>query len=157
TGWMGKPDPGFGGTARAGSQSLFRRTYEYAENASALKDVPIQVWATKSFSTSWEIPGSTQSPSFSADLSHAQGRPNQIIGSITSHLPVELQDVRLFYAENRVEKCYSLDRLAPGVPLRIDNLEVGAGRGKGISEWLKQPFADPAPPVQGQSSKSRGA
>jgi hypothetical protein len=153
-GWMGRPETGFGGTGRTGSQSLFKRTYEYAENATALKDVPIQVWATKSFSASWEIPGSPQSPPVSADLSHAPGRPNQIIGSITSHLPVELQDVVLFHGDNQLGNCYFLDRLSPDVPARIDNLEVGVGKSKGLGDWLRQPFADQAPATPAKSSKS---
>jgi hypothetical protein len=148
-GWMGRPENVYGGTGRSGSQSLFRRSYEYTEGASALVGVPIQVWATKSFYARWELPGP---PPFNADLRHAPADSRVLIGTITNNLPVELQDVVLLH----MNKYYELHRLPPGVPQRIDALGVGTGLA-GANEWLKQPFADPSPPAQGRSnSKSRG-
>src|SRR5207245_2207923 len=52
--WMGRQDAGWGGANRGQSQGLFRRAYDYAESAAGMAGVPIQVWSTKTFATSWQ-------------------------------------------------------------------------------------------------------
>ena len=49
---MDGPDPALGGN----TQSLFRRPYEYANDAGGLVGVPIPVWATRTFTASWRAP-----------------------------------------------------------------------------------------------------
>ena len=49
---MDGPEPGLGGN----TQSLFRRPYEYADDAGGLRRVPIPVWATRTFTSSWRVP-----------------------------------------------------------------------------------------------------
>src|SRR5262249_20799603 len=83
-GWLGKPTDQWGGMGRGGSQSLFRRTYDYADDLSGLVGVPIQVWATKSFSASWMVPSAGTTVPFSAEVKHAPGRPELLIGTVTS-------------------------------------------------------------------------
>jgi hypothetical protein len=128
--WMGRPDDFPGGTGRAGSGSLFRRTYEYAPNASGLRGVPIQVWATKSFTGSWMAPPGE--PPFEADIKHPPADPKTIIGTITNGLPVDLIDVTLLYKGI----AYSLDRLDTGVPRRID-LNWSQ---QSVTDWLTKGF-----------------
>src|SRR5207302_1306538 len=53
--WLGQPEETFRGVARPRSQGLFRRAYDYVPDASGLVGVPIQVWATKSFESRWEV------------------------------------------------------------------------------------------------------
>src|SRR5262249_45460821 len=53
--WLGRPEfAGMGASGRRGSTSLFSRTYSYEPKATGLRDVPIPVWTTKSFTASWE-------------------------------------------------------------------------------------------------------
>lgn len=134
-GWLGKPTDQFGGMGHGGSQSLFRRTYDYADDLSGLVGVPIQVWATKSFTASWMVPSPGTTVPFSAELKHAPGRVELLIGTVTSQLPVELQDVVLFYHGN----AYPQGTLSPGVPLRV-NLGTGMG---GLNPWFQTRFTDP--------------
>src|SRR5262249_55935756 len=46
-------DSSAGGVDRPGSQSSFRRPYVYVKGAAGLKDVPVPVWASRSFTASW--------------------------------------------------------------------------------------------------------
>lgn len=138
-GWMGRPDDSFGGAGKAGSLRLFRDAYDYAEDASGLEGVPLQVWATKSFSASWAVPMPPDAPLFSAELRHAPGNPNLLTGTLTNRLPVELEDVVLIYRQ----QYYPLSRLAPGQQLRIDGQDIGA-KGKPISDWFMGQFFGPA-------------
>jgi hypothetical protein len=138
-GWMGRPDDSFGGTGRAGSQSLFRRTYEYAPDAAGLTGVPIQVWATKSFTASWAVPSAaTDSAPFSHDLKHPPADEQKVVGTVTNHLPADLVDVAVIYKGT----AYPQGRLDTGVPKRLDF----AIRGPGIKEWMRAPFTSPPRP-----------
>jgi hypothetical protein len=139
-GWLGKPTDQWGGMGRGGSQSLFRRTYEYTDDLSGLIGVPIQVWATKSFTASWVVPSAGTVVPFSAELKHAPGRADMLIGTVTNLLPVELQDVVLFYRGNSFP--LPQGTLTPGVPVRIN---LGNGMG-GLNPWFSSRFTDPPRP-----------
>lgn len=134
--WMGRPEQGWGGAGRSGSQSLFRRTYEYEPDAVALKGVPIQVWTTKSFLGSWETPLDANRPLFSADLRQPSKRPDQLTGTITSGLPVHLEDVYLYHNRGDGGKWYSIGQLLPNNPQRVDG--VLRGEGQSTPQWLEQ-------------------
>jgi hypothetical protein len=82
------------------------------------------------------IPSPGTTIPFSAELKHAPGRADLLIGTVTSKLPVELQDVVLFYKGNAYPQ---QSALAPGVPLRI-NLGTGMG---GLNPWFQSRFNDP--------------
>jgi hypothetical protein len=144
--WMGRPEVGFGGTGRAGSQSLFRRTYEYEPAATGLRGVPIQVWTTKSFTASWETPFDPAHPLFQADLSFPEKRPDLLTGTVTSHLPVPLEDVYLYQNRGEGGRWYALDRLEPNDPRRVD----GVIKGNGIDspQWFKVAQNAPVRPNQ---------
>jgi hypothetical protein len=131
--WMGPPDEGWGGRG-GGSQGLFRRAYNYAPESSGLVGVPIQVWSTKTFSASWARP-IKDNELIEADLQLAVNNKDKLSGTITSHLPVELRDVTLFYAN----RYYSLGTLTPGSPQRIDDKMA---QGNSPQTWFGQGLAE---------------
>ena len=110
--WMGKPDEGYGGYNRARSQSLFHRTYRYEPDATGLREVPIQVWSSKSFTANWE---GTWVSNTRQEL-HYQESPRKLQGRVTNPLPVPLEDVAVIYGQGPhvAVKVYDLDKLAPG-------------------------------------------
>ena len=93
-----RPWPSAGSaTPRTGRQELFRQSYEYAPRAVGLRGVPIQVWTTKGFQADWAAPLDTDKPPIENHLRHPPGRPDDLIGNITSHLPIALEDVLMIY------------------------------------------------------------
>ena len=103
------------GKARHTRQSLLRRQYEFHIDeardiyADGLEKVPIQIWSTKSFTAQWA--GSMTKPLVESTLRISAADPNQITGSITSRLPIELiADAQLLYR----------DRVTPLPPLVRD-------------------------------------
>jgi hypothetical protein len=137
-GWMGRPDNTMGGTGRAGAPSLFRRTYEFAPEASGLTGVPIQVWATKSFAATWVVqPQSDQAP-IEANLKHPPADPSKVMGTVTNNLPADLFDVVAFYKGN----AFLQGRIGSGEMQRLDF----TGRPAGVLEWMGKPFTAAARP-----------
>jgi hypothetical protein len=134
-GWMSRPDDNnYGGR---GSGSLFRRAYEYAPESSGLVGVPIQVWSTKTFSGSWYRPiKEDELVESRLEVAKNDDAKMKLSGTITSHLPVDLRDVTLFYRG----KYYSLDKLTAGSPLRVDGKMGQPGEPQA---WFGQPLAQP--------------
>jgi hypothetical protein len=140
--WMGRPENSYGGTGRAaGSPSLFRRAYVYADDASGLEGVPIQVWSTKTFTASWQAALSDDNPLFRAELTHTRGQTGeQLTGSLTSQLPVELEDAVLIYRNTRYPLTRRGERLAPGVERKLDPPLVVGGAGNpeaALEQWFQ--------------------
>ncbi|HEX5269590.1 MAG TPA: hypothetical protein VFW33_03835, partial [Gemmataceae bacterium] len=133
-GWMNRPDEGFAVYGGHGSPGLFRRAYDYAPESSGLIGVPIQVWSTKTFSASWYHP-IKEDELVEARLEVAKNDEEKVklSGTITSHLPVDLRDVALFYRG----KYYPLDKLTAGTPLRVDGKMENA---QSPQNWLNQPL-----------------
>jgi hypothetical protein len=122
--WAGPPAAGgpdtlvtWFGAPKVGQRSLFRRSYEYEDRATALHGVPIQVWSTKNFQALWQAPFDKTKPPFTADLKHPQGKPDELIGTVTSQLPVELVDAILIYKGEVAQ----LGRLAPDAQRSISS------------------------------------
>jgi hypothetical protein len=152
-GWMGRPENSYGGMGRGGAQSLFRRTYDYEPEAAGLTGVPIQVWATKSFSASWVVqPPNDQAP-MTADLKHPPADVTKVSGTVISNLPAPLVDVVAIYKGNAHAQT---GPLYPDVPHR---LEFG-GSPVGIKEWMGKPLGvNPRPtgsPVDDLAAWSTG-
>jgi hypothetical protein len=129
--WLGRADDGSRGFGRQRSQSLFSRTYRYAPDAAGLEGVPIPVWTTKAFTASWAAP--LPRLAFTADLHHqAENQDAQLVGTIQSHLPVDLKDVQVFYGT----KVYTLDQplKAGAEPLKVA-LVPGRGNDPDRREW----------------------
>lgn len=131
--WMGRPDNQWGGSGRSGGGSLFKRAYTYAPDSVALEGVPIQVWATKSFTATWEAPFPAGKPLFSSELKRVAADQG-ISGKITSHLPpgIDLQDVVVLYGDH----VYAVERLESGVPWDLK------ARGN-VRDWLQESLGDP--------------
>src|SRR5205823_945975 len=90
--------------------------------AEGLVGVPIQVWSTKSFATSWQAPLDPAKPLVSADL-RLPDRNKPYSGTITSRLPVPLEDVQIYWSGGSTGAWYSLDTLVPNSPKRVDGFE----------------------------------
>lgn len=129
--WLGRPEQwGMGASGRGRSASLFSRTYEYQANAVGLRDVPIPVWTTKSFTASWE--SVLQKLPFESKLSYESGpgnNPNSLKGTIKSNLPFDLTEVGIIY---RGKYC-PLPDLPKGVAVEVvlDPLNL-----KDIAGWI---------------------
>ena len=124
--------------ARTGSQALFPRPYRYAEDATGLLEVPVPVWATRSFTASWRGPVRTTRPSSASTTTwpdSARHRDGEgLVGRLTNNLPVDLHGVALFYQE----KWYYLGTLAPGESRRVELLFArdAQGQNRQISQWF---------------------
>lgn len=132
-GWMGKPDESFGGMGRSRSQSLFRRTYNYAPDATGLEGVPIQVWSMKSFNGSWVRPVNPDTPPLVADLKFGGDDGRHPVGTITNQLPFELSDAHLIVGGGRGGMVYSFDKpLVTDTPQRL----LSNRQGRTLADWL---------------------
>jgi hypothetical protein len=129
--WMAPPELDWQKRSQQGILSWNRPTYRYAEDAAGLEGVPIRVWATKSFTSQWKMALSEEKPLFEADLRRINNNDDQLAGTITSRLPVDLEDVVLFYKGKR----YSVGRLTQDQPRSINNLNMGVG-GPDITGWF---------------------
>ncbi len=140
-GWVAAPPEGAPGPVmqllevgersfRAGAQDLFRRPYEYADEETGLRRVPIPVWSMRSFTGGWRAPLKAKEPAIgiSDDVGPLrQARDGRgLVGRITNNLPVRLQDVTLIYRERR----YSLESLEPGESKRVEPLFAADARGQ---------------------------
>jgi hypothetical protein len=129
---------------RAGSSSLFRKPYSYAEAASGMERVPIPVWSTRTFQASWRAGLDADKPPLKAELAPAKD-PDKLTGTITNNLPVELQSVTLFYHG----KYYLLQTaLAPGKPFDVQELWKNNRAGRPAVQWIgdNQALAPPYNP-----------
>jgi hypothetical protein len=147
--WMGRPGDGFGAFGRSRSQSLFRRSYSYAPEATGLEGVPIQVWTMKTFEGSWVRPLDPDKPPLVADLSFGGEGGRQLQGTITNQLPVNLVDVHLIYSGQNKD-VYSLGKpLVSDVPQRIVARQTGT-----VSDWLNNRASQPMNVGPGQRQVS---
>jgi hypothetical protein len=120
------------------SQSLFRRTYEYADDAGGLRRVPIPVWATRTFTASWRAPlkdraAADRPPPIKAELRISRANEEVLSGAITNNLPAELQEIALFYRG----KWYLLGDLMPGEARDVNPLFEGNVKKHELLEWIE--------------------
>ncbi|MEZ6139982.1 MAG: hypothetical protein R3B84_05365 [Zavarzinella sp.] len=118
----------FAQTSRSGAgngilaNEYYYHVGDYQENgastkvyADELRDVPIQVWSTKGFTSRWNGRIDSNKPLITADLHHTAD-PNVIAGSITSNLPThQYSEVALLWND----VVYDLSSLPFGVPQQI--------------------------------------
>jgi hypothetical protein len=155
--WLGRPETGgMGASAGQRKQSMFTRTYQYTPGAAGLKDVPIPVWTTKSFTASWEA--ALQKMPFEVKLEYGANDPDrQVTGSIKNNLPVDLLEVALIYRK----QWYDLPSCKAGAGLRFDlqRLRVADLADK-VKDWERQVpikaadlgrWAQPRAPVDGRA------
>jgi hypothetical protein len=141
--WMGRPEAAQGGFGRQRAPTLFSRSYDYAPNASGLRNVRIPIWTTRAFSAAWDMPLAL--PPFKADLFYRRNDPDQRVqGTIRSRLPANLQDVYLFYGT----KAYPLQGGLPGgKEARVIPVQMDAARAVDAGAWARTagqpiPFGD---------------
>jgi hypothetical protein len=103
------------GASREIRESLLQGSYDYAPRAAGLRGVPIQVWSLKGFQADWAAPFAPEKPPVENRLRHPSGRPDDLIGSVTSKLPVTLEDVLLIYRG----EVASLGTLLPDTPKTV--------------------------------------
>jgi hypothetical protein len=126
--WLARPETaGMSSSGRGRSTSLFSRAYSYEPRAVGLRDVPIPVWTTKSFTASWEAPF-TKLP-FDVKL-HYEPRAvgNTLGGTITNNLTFNLKECALIYRGS----VYFLPDLPKGVvvPIAPDQMNP-----RPLTEW----------------------
>jgi hypothetical protein len=131
---MDGPGPGPSGAL----QSLFRRPYEYAADASGLLRVPIPMWATRTFTASWRVPlqdapHKDHPPPFQAELRISRDG-KALSGALTNHLPVELQGAVLFFQG----QWYLLGDLAPGETREVAPLFEPDVKPHSLQEWFTE-------------------
>jgi hypothetical protein len=128
-GWVGSPTGG-----RAG---LVRRRYRYHVDsgaiATALEDVPIQVWSTKSFVANWSGKINPASPVVESALEHPPGAPDKVIGTFVNRMPFpELRDCVVFYGD----QVYTLP--SGGTILKDQTVRLVLDEGRGARQWLSE-------------------
>jgi hypothetical protein len=121
------------------SQSLFRRPYDYATDASGLLRIPVPVWATRTFTASWRVPlkdpeNRDRPPPLQANFRVSRdGRA--ISGGITNNLPVELLGTVLFFQG----QWYVLGDLVPGETREVAPLFEADVKPHNLQEWFIEP------------------
>ena len=104
-GWLGLTGTGLGGMDARAQGTLFGSApFHYAARYSALGEVPIQVWSTKSFTARW-AGRATACPA--ADLSESE---QLLTGPITNTLPFALHDCIVAHGGS----VYEIGTLEPG-------------------------------------------
>lgn len=92
--WLARPERG---VSRGQMQGLFRRDYEYNYRALGVKDVPIPVWATKTFVASYATPLKKLPLEASLEYEPVAFQETPLTGTLKSRLPFDLEEVVLFY------------------------------------------------------------
>jgi hypothetical protein len=86
--WSAVPENSVSGIYRAGGASLGGRPYRFAEGNSAVSNLPIPQWSTKTLCAAWS--GVTAGNLIECHLDSAGA--GQLSGTITHHLPAPLED-----------------------------------------------------------------
>jgi hypothetical protein len=113
--WLGRATSGARGIGQA-QGGLFERSYDYAPDAHALANLPIQVWSQKSLEARWSGSLDRTQPAVESNL---QKDGLFLKGSITYKLPRKLMGAKLLYAD----RYWPLGDLEPGVKVAIDPLK----------------------------------
>jgi hypothetical protein len=136
-------------TTRAGSQALFRRPYEYADEQVGLYRVPVPVWSTRSFKASWRAPLRAKTPAIgitddAGPIRKARGGSG-LAGRITNNLAVKLTDVSLFYQY----KWYNVGTLEPGERKQVEPLFAvdAQGQNREVGTWFTDSTLAPNLPL----------
>ena len=122
------------------SGGLFSGVYDYTPNATGLRDVPIKVWTTKSFTASWHatLEGTGQNPLFTA---HLQQNGDSVTGTITYDSKLELKEPALLYQKRTFDLRPQEARDGQAKAGQQDRQEVRELKvaGKTSRDWLQDP------------------
>lgn len=125
--------------SRLGAESIFPRPYDYADQASGMRRIPIPVWATKTFHASWRAPLDRDRPMIEAEIDYSRLDKDVPRGKIVNNLPVALEDVTLFYRGH----WFNLGTLAPGESRRVEGLFEAGRRGQTLDRWFNEDVLRP--------------
>jgi len=135
---------------RTGQQTTFTRPYQFAPAAQGMRQVPVPVWGTRTFSASWRVPLGDKAPLGIRDelgplRSTNEGRV--LVGRLTNQLQgVELINVGLLYRD----RWYALGNLAPGESIRLEPFfaQDAKVQGKRLVEWFADEALKPGEPLR---------
>lgn len=122
------------GPARSARGSLFPRPYYYAGRATGLHGVPVQVWSTKAFQSSWVGRFDPDRPLVVSNLRHPPSGSG-VIGQVTLNLPVPLENAFLVTGGEAEPTVRPLGTIAPGIPKA-----VSASEPRAFADWVDNPF-----------------
>ena len=111
--WLGLPGHALGGMrSRSASESMWRTSYTYSPDLNRMCDVPIQVWATKSFTGRWSAKLADDESVVESELKD----DGQVIeGIITPYYKGTIKDAVLFHHK----WVYLLGDVSANVPIRV--------------------------------------
>jgi hypothetical protein len=113
--WFAAPENSIGGLYRSASVGSSGRRYDFAADSTAVENLPVLKWSTKTLQSDWEFTASKQF----AESNLESGGPGQISGTLKHHLPESLDDAMLVIG-NWVHRP-RLRGLEPGeLPARIE-------------------------------------
>ena len=127
---------GWLGARTHGTEGLVRRRYRYHVEpgvvADGLEDVPIRVWATKSFVANWSGPINPASPVVESNLEHPPGAPDKVIGTFVNRMPFpELRDCVAFHGD----RAYPI---AGGTIVKDQTVRLVFDEGRVARPWLTE-------------------
>ncbi len=140
------------------SQSLFRQPYDYTADAGGLRRLPIPIWATRAFASSWRAPfkdrKSKDRPApFQAELRLSRDG-KALSGALVNQLPCELHGTALFFQG----QWYAVGDLAPGETREVGPLFERDVKPNLLADWFAskiwQPRAAKIPSASGGASPS---
>lgn len=109
--WFGLPEDAYRGNYGQGSSSLLgRRGYVYHDaDATALEEVPIQVWSVKTFENRW------LAASDEVLVARLSDNNSGVAGTLTNQLSQEIEEVFVFYGDF----VQSIDRIEAGAEVDL--------------------------------------
>jgi hypothetical protein len=111
--WLGLPGAALGGmNPRAGGPSMWTEPYSFSSSLDAMREVPIQVWSTKSFTARWHAPTKAFPESDLTDESQI------LVGSITNTLDFPLEQCIVAHGRS----VYDLGTISPGESARLGTM-----------------------------------
>ncbi len=110
--WNGIPENAYRGMYRSGGFEIGRTEYRFAHQATAIENIPIPIWSTKSLTACWNHQGEAL-----VNSSLKSTGVSQLSNTMLHHLPVAIDDWIVAYG-NQVFYPHSKQyrKLKPGVP-----------------------------------------
>ncbi len=108
--WLGLPGGELGGmNPRTGDPAVGTEPYDFSQKLDAMRGVPIQKWATKSFTSRWNGTGAA---AFTSDLTD---QDQLLSGTLTNVLAIPLEHCVLAYGRS----AYDLGAIGPGESVQV--------------------------------------
>jgi len=129
--WLNAPGSGMRGINLGESSRLQRSTaYTFKPDLTAISNVPIQVWSTKSFLVHWKHTAAPKLESVYLNADLQSTTRHDLNGSVTNSLDIPLSDCLLVYGLERDEGAeawsYSLGSVEPGQTVLLGSSQARA-------------------------------